>query len=178
MLIRNQFPQIPPLDLDVLLFYTVRTVTVTSSVFCSIKNVFVFKHDFIRLYKFFKKNTENGLLSCHICNAYVIRTGCSMHHNFRLKNNFAGAERCPGLYKSTVCCSDWSAGPVGCDMRTSCFRNVKPLTITASFTQLIQLSQGYALFENYLNERYYDVRIPGIKLQTTIKGFQRRCLLI
>ncbi len=37
--------------------------------------------DFIRLFKFFKKNTKNGLLSCHSC---VIRTECSTHHRFRL----------------------------------------------------------------------------------------------
>ncbi|KAI2666855.1 25S rRNA (adenine(2142)-N(1))-methyltransferase [Labeo rohita] len=47
------------------------------------------------LRKYFKKNTKNGLLNCHSCNSCVIRTGCSTHHRFCLKNvlqRFVGAE--------------------------------------------------------------------------------------
>ncbi len=65
------------------LFWTARAVTVTLSIFCSIKHVLP---DFIRLRKFFKKSTKNGLLSCHSCNTCVIRTRCSTHHRFRLIN--------------------------------------------------------------------------------------------
>ncbi len=65
------------------LFWTARAVTVTLSIFCSIKHVLP---DFIRLWKFFKKSTKNGLLSCHNCTSCVIRTGCSTHHRFRLIN--------------------------------------------------------------------------------------------
>ncbi len=55
--------------------------------------------NFIRLRKFFKKNTKNGLLSCHSFNNCLIRTECSTHHRFRLINvlhRFLGAERSPG----------------------------------------------------------------------------------
>ncbi len=56
------------------------------------------KHSDCNIEQSFKKNTKNGLLSCHSCNTCVIRTRCSTHHRFRLINvlhRFFGAERSP-----------------------------------------------------------------------------------
>ncbi len=61
-------------------------MTVTSSVFCSIKHVFI---PISSGFENSSKRTKNVLLSCHSCNTCVIRTGCSTHHRFRLKKRFA-----------------------------------------------------------------------------------------
>ncbi len=77
-------------------------MTVTSSVFCSIKHVFIFI-PISSGSENSSKRTKNGLLSCHSYNTCVIRTECSTHHRFRLINVlhcFFRAERSPGRRKT------------------------------------------------------------------------------
>ncbi len=57
---------------------------------------------YLRLQRLLKNNTKNGLLSCHSRTSCVIRTGCSAHHSFCLKNilqRFVRTERIPGLLR-------------------------------------------------------------------------------
>jgi len=88
-----------------LVFWAASAVTVTSGIFCNIKHIYT---DFIRLRKFFTKNTENGLIGLHSCNSCVIRTESSTHHCFYLKNvvqHFVRAERSRGF--QTTSHSQW-----------------------------------------------------------------------
>ncbi len=80
-------------------------MTVTSSVFCSIKHVFIsISSGSVNS----SKRTKNVLLSCHSCNSCAIRTRCSTHHRFRLINvlhRFVGAECSTGhsMLSKTTC---------------------------------------------------------------------------
>ncbi len=69
-------------------------VTVTLSVFCSIKHVF------IPISSGFKKNTKNGLLSCHSFTLASSETGCSTHH--RLSERSPGQEPFTRVLKRSV----------------------------------------------------------------------------
>ncbi len=80
-------------------------MTVTSSVFCSIKHVFIMiSSGSVNS----SKRTKNVLLSCHSCISCVIRTSCSAHHRFRLINvlhRFVEAECSTGhsILSKTTC---------------------------------------------------------------------------
>ncbi len=84
-----------------LLFWTAREVTVTSSVFFSIKHVFIPISSGSENYS---KRTQRMASSAAIVATLASSEQCSTHHRFRLINvlhRFVGAERSPVLSWST-----------------------------------------------------------------------------
>ncbi len=84
------------------LFWMARAVTVTSSVFCSIKHTFILISSGSENYS---ERTQRMIFSAAIAATLASSEQCSTHHRFSLINvlhRFVGTERRPALFRKCL----------------------------------------------------------------------------